>query len=134
MNNMNLNNIAGKRTTTDYKLIFHSPLIKSFSSRNNEEDDVLNKIVYHYTSPSAFLSIIQSQTLRFTDIRYLNDKSEGIYFVKLLLDFMDSYRNEYPLFNEVINQQSAITHIKMVVYLFSAHAMRRILLTCGIIM
>ena len=104
MNNMNLNNIAGKRTTTDYKLIFHSPLIKSFSSRNNEEDDVLNKIVYHYTSPSAFLSIIQSQTLRFTDIRYLNDKSEGIYFVKLLLDFMDSYRNEYPLFNEVINK------------------------------
>lgn len=104
MNNMNLNNIAGKRTTTDYKLIFHSPLIKSFSSRNNEEDDFLNKIVYHYTSPSAFLSIIQSQTLRFTDIRYLNDKSEGIYFVKLLLDFMDSYRNEYPLFNEVINK------------------------------
>ena len=71
------------------KYDFNSFLIKSVHSTSqgfstvggdNEQED----IVYHYTSPDAFLSIIQNQAVRFTDIRYLNDKTEGIYFVKLL--------------------------------------------------
>ena len=53
---------------------------------------------YHYTSPEAFLSIIRSKTLRFSDIRYMNDKTESIYFLKVLLDFMDEdgHRQQYP--------------------------------------
>lgn len=58
---------------------------------------------YHYTSPEALLSIVQNQTLRFSDIRYMNDKTEGIYFVKVLLDFMDKNRDKYPRVQEAIN-------------------------------
>ena len=83
---------------------FNSFLIKSFSSDTPSPSDVNENVVYHYTSPDAFLSIMQHQTLRFTDIRYLNDRSEGIYFVKLLLDFMDKNKTKYPHFNEVVNK------------------------------
>ena len=57
------------------KYEFNSFLIKSamptnqgfaMAGSNIEQED----IVYHYTSPDAFLSIIQHQTIRFTDIRY----------------------------------------------------------------
>ena len=82
---------------------FNSFQIKSFSPGMLSSFDGKEGIVYHYTSPDAFLSIIQYQTLRFTDIRYLNDRSEGIYFVKLLLDFMDKHKTKYPYFNEVVN-------------------------------
>ncbi len=58
---------------------------------------------YHYTSPEAFLSIIRNRKLRFSDIRYMNDKTEGIYFVKVLLDFMDKNRERYPYVQSAIN-------------------------------
>ena len=87
----------------DNEIKFNSFLIKSFSSDMSSSSDVNEKVVYHYTSPDAFLSIMQYQTLRFTDIRYLNDRSEGIYFVKLLLDFMDKHKTKYPKFYEVVN-------------------------------
>ena len=91
------------------KYDFNSFLIKSampinqgfvLAGSSKEQED----IVYHYTSPDAFLSIIQNQSIRFTDIRYLNDRAEGIYFVKLLLDFVEKNTGKYPLFEEVINQ------------------------------
>ena len=91
------------------KYEFNSFLIKSamptsqgfkVAGSNKEQED----IVYHYTSPDAFLSIIQNQTIRFTDIRYLNDRAEGIYFVKLLLDFVGKNSGKYPYFEEAINQ------------------------------
>ena len=86
----------------DNQFAFNSFLIKSFSSGQQIEKGK-ESIVYHYTSPNAFLSIIQNQKIRFTDIRYLNDKSEGIYFVKVLLDFLENHRIEYPHFNDVVN-------------------------------
>lgn len=91
------------------KYDFNSFLIKSIHSTSqgfstvggdNEQED----IVYHYTSPDAFLSIIQNQAVRFTDIRYLNDKTEGIYFVKLLLDFLDKNVGKYPHFECAVNE------------------------------
>lgn len=36
-------------------------------------------LVYHYTSPEAALSILQSRTLRFTDCEFLNDPAELAY-------------------------------------------------------
>lgn len=57
---------------------------------------ISNHIVYHYTSPNAFLNIIKSKKMRFTDIRYMNDRSERVFFVKLLIDFFDSNPNKYP--------------------------------------
>ena len=80
---------------------FNSSLIKSFLPMNGEQSikqDGKN-ITYHYTSPEAFLSIVQNQSVRFTDVRFLNDKTEGIYFVKALLDFLDKNQGRYPYFD-----------------------------------
>ena len=42
--------------------------------------------VFHYTSPDAFLSIMNDGKLRFTDRNYLNDTSEGKYIFDLCLE------------------------------------------------
>lgn len=54
------------------------------------------KIQYHYTSPEAFLSIIKSTRVRFTDIRFLNDRSERIYLVKLMCDYFNENKQKFP--------------------------------------
>lgn len=65
------------------------------------EDD---GVKYHYTSPEAFLSIINNKSLRFTDIRYMNDKSEKIYFVKALLDYLQENKGKFPNAENVVNE------------------------------
>lgn len=77
------------------------PTKQGFSVIGGQEKE---DIIYHYTSPEAFLSIVQHQEIRFTDIRYLNDKAEGIYFVKVLLDFLHKNTGKYPIFEEAINE------------------------------
>lgn len=62
-----------------------------------------DRVVYHYTSPDGFLGILSGQSLRFTDISYMNDRSEGVYFVKVLLDFLEKNQGRFPLCEEVIN-------------------------------
>ena len=59
-------------------------------------------IVYHYTSPEGFLGVLKDQKIRFTDIRYMNDRSEGIYFVKLLLDYIAKNKGAYPHAEDVV--------------------------------
>ena len=81
---------------------YNSKFIKSFDSNENKIDDVSDGIVYHYTSPDAFLSIIKSGKVRFTDVKYLNDKSETLFFVKKLVEFAEKKEKEYPVFFEVV--------------------------------
>lgn len=69
---------------------------------NGKSGDLRFKTKYHYTSPAAFLSILQNQNLRFTDARFMNDKVELTYFVKLLLDFIDKNKQKYPLCEECL--------------------------------
>jgi len=45
---------------------------------------------YHYTDASGLLGIIQSSRLWASDIRFLNDPSEGTFFPERLLAIMDS--------------------------------------------
>lgn len=74
---------------------------------------------YHYTSPDAFLSIIKNESVRFTDIRFLNDRSEGIYLVKLMCDYFKKYPQRFPrvenAFNDLIkeNKYSDIQNLKV---------------------
>ena len=89
---------------SEEKYTFNSFQIKSFVPKEEKSPTIESDIVYHYTSPEAFLSIVKNNKIRFTDIRYLNDKTEGVYFVKLLLDFMDENKGNYPYFNEVVNR------------------------------
>lgn len=51
--------------------------------------DFPSDIIYHYTSPSAFKSIIENKTLRFTHWHYLNDYSESKYALDLCYEYMD---------------------------------------------
>ena len=59
------------------------------------QDTFMDMTVYHYTSPEAFRAIIQQKKLRFTDIRFLNDKSESRYFVEMLAKFLRQNRGRY---------------------------------------
>ena len=83
---------------------FQSHNIKGFSSESNFDESVNKKIVYHYTSPKAFLSILENKQVWFTDVRYMNDKSEGKFIVKLLVEFIKKHYNDYPNFCYATNE------------------------------
>lgn len=83
--------------------LLKSSLIFEFRP-GDELEEVEDKYVYHYTSPEAFLSIIDKASVRFSDIRYMNDKSESIFIVKRLIEFAEKKKNTYPLFCEALNE------------------------------
>lgn len=83
-----------------YKTDKRSFMIREFGFEGNIEKSPLN--LYHYTSPNAFLSIIKNKSLRFTDARYMNDKSETLYFLKVLVEFVENNFEKYPLFTEAV--------------------------------
>lgn len=77
-------------------------MIESLKSKNikiftQDEiiDDKEDKVKYHYTSASGLLSILKGQTLRFTDARFMNDKSELSYVIDFLADFLRKNKG-YP--------------------------------------
>lgn len=81
---------------------YHSNYIYNYRNDGinlNKEES----IVYHYTSPEGFLGILSNQNVRFTDLKYMNDRSEGVYFVKLLLDYIERNKGIYPRAEEVVN-------------------------------
>ena len=84
----------------DYQL--NSLLINRF--KPGVEDSVKDEdgLMFHYTSPDGLLSIIANNEVYFTDIRFLNDKSEDIYLVKLILDIFEKNKKDYPYVSDVI--------------------------------
>ncbi len=78
------------------------PIIRNFKESETTQTLQLRE-KYHYTSPEAFLAIISGNTLRFTDARYMNDKTELIYFSKILIDFIEQHKEQYPLCLECVN-------------------------------
>lgn len=83
---------------------FNSILIMPFDPGEDSVSSDRYPLKYHYTSPEALLSILEKNEIFFTDIRYMNDKSEDIYLVKLILDTLDEYRKDYPIVEEVVNE------------------------------
>lgn len=51
-------------------------------------------LVYHYTTPEKFLSIINNQSFYFTHINYLNDRKEYHYGVELLISIINKIKRE----------------------------------------
>ena len=82
---------------------YNSYFIKAFDSNDSKSEVASDGLVYHYTSPEAFLSIIKSGKVRFTDVRYLNDKSETLFFVKKLVEFIEKRKEDYPIFLEIVD-------------------------------
>ena len=58
---------------------------------------------YHYTSPTAFHAIIKDGFVRFSDIRYMNDKSETVYAVKVILEYLNEHPGEYLFVREALD-------------------------------
>lgn len=85
------------------ELTFNSKFIHEFTP-GSMPGVTESTIVYHYTSPDAFLSIVQGRSVRFSDIRYMNDKSESFFFVKRLLEFCEENKEQYQHFTDVVNE------------------------------
>ena len=76
--------------------------IHSFSVDKKENFNLHTK--YHYTSPGAFLSILKGRKIRFTDARFLNDKTEIKYFISVLIDFLNQNKSSFPLCLECVSE------------------------------
>lgn len=85
------------------ELNFNSKFIQEFTP-GSMAGATKSTIVYHYTSPESFLSIVQGKSVRFSDLRYMNDKSESFFFVKRLLEFCDENKEKHQHFIEVVNE------------------------------
>lgn len=80
---------------------YKSRNIRSFQSKDIQEKVDLNMVRYHYTSAEALMHILSTAkgdtgTVRFTDSRYMNDRSEHMFFIKLLLSYLKKNNDEYP--------------------------------------
>ena len=76
--------------------------IRSFSVDKKDNFNLHTK--YHYTSPDAFLSILKDRKIRFTDARFLNDKTEIKYFISVLIDFLNQNKSSFPLCLECVSE------------------------------
>lgn len=81
---------------------FNNCLIKPFYGDLPNPDNPT--VAYHYTSPNAFLSIIKDGFIRFSDIEYMNDKSELVYVYKVLIDFLKEHKDQYSFTWRVLNE------------------------------
>lgn len=89
-------------------LSFESKNIRSFQPQDASAQHDRTTTRYHYTSASALMAILGANNnngaVRFTDARYMNDRSEHMYFVMLLLEYMEEHRLEYQYCQQVINK------------------------------
>lgn len=65
-------------------------LLDKYNSIIEKRCSIKNNIIVHYTSPDGLKGIIENKTLRFTDSKYLNDKSEG----QIIYDVIDNCLDE----------------------------------------
>lgn len=82
--------------------LFNSPFIYHVTSDIPQDKKVENKPIYHYTSSEAFLSIVAEKQIRFTDVRYMNDRSETTYVVQRILSFVEENRENFPQFASTV--------------------------------
>lgn len=71
---------------------FANTLLKQSFANPNLNYKVDNAdIVFHYTSLEKFISIIESQSLYFTNLNYLNDSKEFQHGVDIIKDVIKNY-------------------------------------------
>ncbi len=65
--------------------------------------NTLPPLIFHYTSPTGLLGILQESTLRFTDRQFMNDVSEYIHIRKPFRIAMELLKEElkYPYLSEI---------------------------------
>lgn len=93
---------------SENEFTFKSRNINSFRAHEAKTQYDRSSIRFHYTSANALLSILNTYdkgygSVRFTDSRYMNDRSEHLFFVKRLLEFLDEHKNDFSFCLEVVN-------------------------------
>lgn len=79
-------------------MINYDNLLKKIPRVKKILDDGSNSTLYHYTKPEKLLSILESDTIRFSNALYLNDKEEVTYSYKLIINLID----EMPELNQTL--------------------------------
>lgn len=77
---------------------------KHINNSNIKYDSDGVEKLYHYTSSTAALSILQKGKLRLTDRNFLNDYSEGRYVLQLCLDNVDGLIDDNDTLKEKFEQ------------------------------
>lgn len=69
-------------------------LIKEFTNYLLRERNCIQRgQIFHYTNINSFKSIIENKTFRATKSKFLNDKSEIIYFKKVSYEYVNTFFN-----------------------------------------
>ncbi len=77
-----------------------TPKIRSFDPNKDSLKKGRSTITYHYTSPIGAKAILGSNSIRFTDCQFLNDKSEYIHIRKPLIQALEEIQEN--LFDDSI--------------------------------
>lgn len=80
---------AGLQIGLGDELLTHSILNQKMNKRHDSSD-----IIYHYTSLSGFVSILENQSLYCTNLNFLNDKKEYKFGVEQIMKVVEKLKNE----------------------------------------
>ena len=83
---------------------YYDDLLKKIPKIKCILDNDKDSIIYHYTKPEKLLNILSGETIRFSNVLYLNDKDEVAYSYKLIVQLIEKSENiNKELFEKIRN-------------------------------
>ena len=72
---------------------YYDELLKKIPKIKKLLDNDTDYTIYHYTKPEKLLNILSGETIRFSNVLYLNDKEEVAYSYRLIVKLADEVQN-----------------------------------------
>jgi hypothetical protein len=83
---------------------YYDELLKKIPKIKKILDNDTDYTIYHYTKPEKLLKILSGETIRFSNVLYLNDKEEVAYSYKLIVNLIDQTKDlNHDLFEKIKN-------------------------------
>ena len=83
---------------------YYDELLKKIPKIKKLLDNDTDYTIYHYTKPEKLLNILSGETIRFSNVLYLNDKEEVAYSYKLIVKLANETQNlNSDLFDKIKN-------------------------------
>ena len=83
---------------------YYDELLKKIPKIKKILDNDTDYTIYHYTKPEKLLNILSGETIRFSNVLYLNDKEEVAYSYKLIVKLAQESQNlNNDLFDKIKN-------------------------------
>ena len=83
---------------------YYDELLKKIPKIKKLLDNDTDYTIYHYTKPEKLLNILSGETIRFSNVLYLNDKEEVAYSYRLIVKLADEVQNlNADLFGKIKN-------------------------------